>query len=252
MEQALHRIEALGLSVDYLVQRHGSRSIKEYIVSLGSKRLLERKRILTGVDLSINAGECFGIVGRNGSGKSTLLRVLAGIVEPVEGTIITRGTLAPMLGLGVGLEPELTGVENAKLCAALMGCDRSGTQRTLENVRSFSGLSEDDLLMPVKRYSSGMMARLGFSIATANDPDILLVDEVLAVGDVGFQRKCYERIGALKRRGGTVVLVSHSLGEVQRLCDRAACMEQGRVVKTGHPHEVGVHYHGLLGIPVAP
>lgn len=252
MEQVTHRIEARGLSVDYLVQRHGSRSIKEYIVSLGSKRLLERKRILTGVDLTIRAGECFGIVGRNGSGKSTLLRVLAGIVEPVEGSITVRGTLAPMLGLGVGLEPELTGLENAKLCAALMGCDRQGTQRTLENVRAFSGLAEDDLRMPVKRYSSGMMARLGFSIATANEPDILLVDEVLAVGDAGFQRKCYGRIEGMKRRGGTVVLVSHSLGEVQRVCDRAACMEQGSVVKVGHPHEVGVHYHGLLGIPVLP
>ncbi len=249
MQQERNRIELRGLSVDYLVQRHGSRSIKEYLVSFGSKRLLERKRILTGVDLSIAAGECFGIVGRNGSGKSTLLRVLAGIVEPVEGTVRTRGTIAPMLGLGVGLEPELTGLENAKLCAALMGCDRSGTQRTLENVRSFSGLVEDDLRMPVKRYSSGMMARLGFSIATANDPDVLLVDEVLAVGDAGFQRKCYERIEALKKSGGTIVLVSHSLGEVQRLCDRAACMEQGRVVKTGNPHEVGIHYHGLLGIP---
>lgn len=106
--------------------------------------------------------------------------------------------------------------------------------------------------MAVKRYSSGMMARLGFSIATANEPDILLVDEVLAVGDAGFQQKCYERIEAMKRRGGTVVLVSHSLGEVQRVCDRAACMEQGRVVKVGHPHEVGIHYHALLGIPVAP
>lgn len=252
MGTGTHRIEARGLCVDYLVQRHGSRSIKEYIVSLGSKRLLERKRILSGVDLSIAAGECFGIVGRNGSGKSTLLRVLAGIVEPVEGSIRVRGTVAPMLGLGVGLEPELTGIENARLCAALLGYDRQGTQRTLENVRSFSGLVEDELRMPVKRYSSGMMARLGFSIATANDPDILLVDEVLAVGDAGFQRKCYERIEALKQRGGTIVLVSHSLGEVQRLCDRAACMEQGTVVKVGNPHEVGVHYHGLLNIPVLP
>ena len=252
MGQAEHRIEVRALSVDYLVQRHGSRSIKEYIVSLGSKRLLERKRILTGIDLSVRAGECFGIVGRNGSGKSTLLRVLAGIVEPVEGSVRTHGTVSPMLGLGVGLEPELTGIENAKLCATLMGCDRSGVQRTLANVRSFSGLSEEDLGMAVKRYSSGMMARLGFSIATANEPDILLVDEVLAVGDAGFQRKCYERIEVMKRRGGTVVLVSHSLGEVQRLCDRAACMEQGHVVKVGHPHEVGMHYHELLGIPVAP
>lgn len=249
MDVQPYRIEARGLCVDYLLQRHGSRSIKEYIVSLGSKRLLERKRILNDVDLAVRGGECFGIVGRNGSGKSTLLRALAGIVEPEKGTVLTRGTVAPMLGLGVGSEPELTGLENAKLCAALMGCDRAGSQRTLENVRSFSGLSEDDLRMPVKRYSSGMMARLGFSIATANEPDILLVDEALAVGDAGFQRKCYERIASIKQRGGTVVLVSHSLGEVQRVCDRAACMEHGRVVVVGHPHEVGLHYHRLLGIP---
>jgi ABC-type polysaccharide/polyol phosphate transport system ATPase subunit len=104
--------------------------------------------------------------------------------------------------------------------------------------------------MQVKRYSTGMTARLGFSIATANDPDVLLVDEVLAVGDAAFQQQCYARIDQLKRAGCTVLFVSHSLGEVQRLCDRAACMEAGTIVKVGHPHEVGVHYHGLLGIPV--
>ncbi len=241
-------IEVKNLTVDYLVQRHGFRSIKEYMISLGSKRLLERKRILTDVDLSIEVGECFGIVGRNGSGKSTLLRVLAGIVEPVRGEVFLHGTIAPMLALGVGLEPELTGLENAKLCAALMGHDRSATQRTIDHVRSFSGLAEADLNMAVKRYSTGMTARLGFAIATANDPDILLIDEVLAVGDAGFQLKCYERIAELKERGSTIVLVSHSLAEVQRICDRAACMEAGRVILVGHPHEVGLRYHDLLGI----
>jgi ABC-type polysaccharide/polyol phosphate transport system ATPase subunit len=234
-------IEVKGLTVDYLVQRHGFRSIKEYVISLGSKRLLERKRILTDVDLSIRAGECFGIVGRNGSGKSTLLRVLAGIVEPAQGQVTVRGTVAPMLALGVGLEPELSGMENAKLCAALMCCDRTATLRTMDHVRSFSGLSNTDLEMAVKRYSTGMTARLGFSIATANDPDVLLIDEVLAVGD--------QRIQQLKERGSTVVLISHSLGEVQRICDRAACMEKGRVLEVGHPHDVGIHYHQLLGIP---
>lgn len=248
METPAIRIGTHGLSVDYLVQRYGAGSIKAYLVSLGSKRLLERKRIITRVDLSILEGECFGIVGRNGSGKSTLLRAIAGIVEPVEGKVITRGRIAPMLALGTGLEPELTGVENVKLCAALMGHDRAGARRVLDHVRGFSGLAEEDLRMAVKRYSTGMMARLGFSIATADDPDILLVDEALAVGDAGFQQKCYQRIEELKRRGGSVVLVSHSLGEVQRVCDRAACMENGRVVAIGHPHAVGMKYHELLGI----
>lgn len=245
---ALESIGLRGVTVDYLVQRHGVRSIKEYLVSLGSKGLLARERILTEVDLSIRAGECFGIVGRNGSGKSTLLRVLAGIVEPTKGAVDVRGTVAPMLALGVGLESELTGLENARLCSAMLGHSRAGTQRTLENVRGFSGLSEPELAMAVKRYSTGMMARLCFSIATANDPDVLLIDEVLAVGDAGFQLKCYARIEELKLRGSTIVLVSHALSEVQRLCDRAACLERGRVVAVGHPHEVGLRYHALLGI----
>ncbi len=245
-------IELRDVHVDYVVMRHGVRSIKEFVLSLGMSRMLERHPILRGVDLRIEPGECFGIVGRNGSGKSTLLRVLAGILEPTRGHVQVKGRVAPMLALGVGLEPELSGLDNARLCAALMGCDRAATQATLDNVRSFSGLTDDDLRMPVKRYSSGMTARLGFSIATANDPDILLIDEVLAVGDAEFQQRCHARIADLKHQGSTVVLVSHSLGEVQRVCDRAACVEDGRIVKVGHPHEVGLHYHHLLGIKSLP
>jgi ABC-type polysaccharide/polyol phosphate transport system ATPase subunit len=238
-----------GVQVDLLVQRHGLGSIKEYLVTLGSKRLLAPRRVLHDIDLEVRAGECFGIVGRNGSGKSTLLRVIAGIIEPTAGTVSVRGRVAPMLALGVGLEPELSGWENVDLCATLLGLDRDGVAQAKAYTRSFSGLTESDLAMQVKRYSTGMTARLGFSIATANDPDVLLVDEVLAVGDAAFQRQCYARIDELKRAGCTVLFVSHSLGEVQRLCDRAACMEAGTIVKVGHPHEVGVHYHRLLGIP---
>ncbi|MBK8340772.1 MAG: ABC transporter ATP-binding protein [Flavobacteriales bacterium] len=245
-------IELRDLQVDYLVQRHGYRSIKEYLVSFGSKKLLERKRIIEQVDLDIHTGECFGIVGRNGSGKSTLLRVLAGIVAPSGGSARVHGRVAPMLALGVGLEPELNGLENARLCAALLGGDRSAIQRTLEHVRAFAGLAEDDLGMQVKRYSTGMMARLGFAIATANDPEILLIDEVLAVGDAEFQMRCYAHIDTLKSKGSTVIFVSHSLGEVQKLCDRAGCMEHGRMVMVGGTHEVGMHYHRLLGIPTNP
>jgi ABC-type polysaccharide/polyol phosphate transport system ATPase subunit len=177
-----------------------------------------------------------------------LLRALAGILEPTAGTLRVNGTVSPMLALGVGLEPELDGWENARLCAALMGCDDQGTKRVLDQVRAFSGLSDADLDMAVKRFSTGMTARLGFAIATANDPDVLLIDEVLAVGDAGFQEKCYARIAELRAGGSTIVLVSHSLGEVQRLCDRAACMEAGTLVITGDPHTVGVRYHELLGI----
>lgn len=243
-------IELRNVHVDYLVQRHGMRSIKSYLTSFGSKRLLERKHILHDVDLRINAGECFGIIGRNGSGKSTLLRLLAGIVEPTSGHVRINGKVAPMLALGVGLEPEMSGWENVRLCRMLMGNSQIGMDGVRAYVASFSGLSEADLEMQVKRYSTGMMARLGFAIATATDPDILLIDEVLAVGDVAFQRQCYARIDELKARGCTIVFVTHMLSEIQRICDRAACMENGTVVKVGNTHEVGVHYHGLLGIPL--
>lgn len=241
-------IETRGLCVEHLVLRHGMRSIKHFIVSFGGVRLLERKRVLHGVDLAVHRGECFGIVGRNGSGKSTLLRTFAGILSPVAGSLRVEGRVAPMLALGAGLEPELDGRENVRLCAALMGYDRTRTRSVMEHVRAFSGLTDEDLGMPVKRYSTGMSARLSFSIATAGTPDVLLIDEVLAVGDAGFQEKCYARIAELKAAGCTIVLVSHALAEVQRLCDRAACMEGGRVVEVGDPHTVGLHYHRLLGI----
>lgn len=244
-------IELRSVQVDYLVQRHGMRSIKEYLLSLGTKRLLERRRILHDVDLRVAQGESFGIVGRNGSGKSTLLRVIAGIVEPASGQVDVRGRIAPMLALGVGLEPELNGWENARLCGTLMGLPRGEVRRSLDRIMDLSGLDGATMEMAVKRYSTGMMARLGFAIATVNAPDILLIDEVLAVGDVAFQQRCYDRIAELKRDGCTIVFVSHFLGEVQRICDRAACMEGGRVVRVGHPHEVGLHYHGLLGIPTS-
>jgi ABC-type polysaccharide/polyol phosphate transport system ATPase subunit len=249
MEVGMPMIELKGVCVDYLVQRHGYRSIKAYLTSFGARHLLERKRILHAVDLEIAAGECFGIIGRNGSGKSTLLRLLAGIVEPTEGNVQVHGHVAPMLALGVGLEQELSGWENVRLCRMLMGHDRGDMDLVQDYVRSFAGLSEDELSMQVKRYSTGMMARLGFAIATATDPDILLVDEVLAVGDVAFQQQCYRRIDELKKRGCTIVFVTHFLSEIQRICDRAACMEGGTVVKVGSTHEVGLHYHGILGIP---
>ena len=155
-----------------------------------------------------------------------------------------------MLALGVGLEPEMSGWENVRLCRMLMGNSQAGMDGVRAYVASFSGLSETDLQMQVKRYSTGMMARLGFAIATATDPDILLIDEVLAVGDVAFQRQCYARIDELKEHGCTIVFVTHMLSEIQRICDRAACMENGTVVKVGNTHEVGLHYHGLLGIPL--
>lgn len=242
-----HRIVAGSIVIDYLVQ-NGARGLKEWFASAGRGGLWSKKRIVHEATFNVRAGECFGIVGANGSGKSTLLRALAGIAAITSGRLEVRGRVAPLLALGSGLEPELTGLENVALLAAMTGHDGKGSHRIAEQVRQFSGLSEEDLHVQVKRYSSGMCARLAFSIATAEDPDILLIDEALAVGDAGFQRKCHERIQRLKEGGSSIVLVSHSLGEVQAMCDRAACMEHGRMVMVGHPHEVGLHYHRSLGI----
>lgn len=239
-------IELNDVHVSFLVQRYGFSSIKQYFVSLGGKKLFERKPILHGVDLSIGQGECFGLIGRNGSGKSTLLRVLAGVIKPDRGTVKVRGAVAPMLALGIGLEPEMSGLENVKLCSAFMGVGVRDTKRALDRIMDFSELGSEEMEMQVKRYSTGMMARLGFAIATAYDPEVLLIDEVLAVGDVGFQNKCYARIDEVREKGCTIVFVSHFLSEIQKICTRAACLDEGRIVKVGSVNEVGMHYNAFF------
>jgi len=198
------------------------------------------------VDLSIEKGECFGLIGRNGSGKSTLLRVMAGVIKPSSGTADVRGTVAPMLALGIGLEPEMSGIENVRLCSAFIGVSVRNTDRAMERIMAFSELGMEEMEMQVKRYSTGMMARLGFAIATAYEPDILLIDEVLAVGDIGFQNKCYDRINEIRAKGCTIVFVSHFLSEIQKICTRAACLDNGRIVKVGSVHDVGVHYNSFF------
>lgn len=169
MELGLPMIELHDVHVDYMVQRHGFSSIKSYLTSFGTKRLLERKRILHGVDLRIDSGECFGIVGRNGSGKSTLLRLLAGIVEPSKGVANIRGRVAPMLALGVGLEPELSGWENVRLCRLLMGHEHRDRDAIRRYVSTFSGLSDEDLAMQVKRYSTGHDGPVGIRHSHCDD-----------------------------------------------------------------------------------
>ena len=242
-------IELSNVDVSFLVQRYGFSSIKQYFVSLGSKKLFERKPILHGIDLSIQRGECFGMIGKNGSGKSTLLRVMSGIIKPSRGTVDVRGAVAPMLALGIGLEPEMSGLENIRLCSAFMGVSVRNTNKAFEKILDFSELTQEEMEMQVKRYSTGMMARLGFAIATVYDPEILLIDEVLAVGDVGFQNKCYKRINEIREQGSTVVFVSHFLSEIQKICTRAACMDKGRIVKVGSVHEVGQYYNSLFEDP---
>jgi ABC-2 type transport system ATP-binding protein len=197
------------------------------------------------VDLDVSPGDALGIVGQNGSGKSTLLKLMAGVFTASEGTLEIGGTVGSLLEIGAGFHPEFSGVENVYLNAAIYGLSRSYVDEHLDEIIGFAEL-EDFAHTPVKTYSSGMLTRLGFAVATHLDPDILLVDEVLAVGDEAFQRKCYERIWRFKESGGTIVFVSHDPSAVERVCTRAVLLEHGRVVEEGTAEKVLRAYHRRL------
>lgn len=196
---------------------------------------LERFVALDNVSFEIRAGETVGLIGANGSGKSTTLGLIAGVLKAQTGRVEVHGRVVPLLELGAGFHPELTGRENIILNGVLLGLTRREVLAKMKEIIEFSGL-ENFLDQPIRTYSNGMIARLGFSVAAHLEPEILLIDEVLAVGDVHFQAKCREKISEFKRRQVTIVLVSHSSEEVRRLCDRVIWLENGKVVEEGVPH----------------
>ncbi|BCU07998.1 ABC transporter ATP-binding protein [Allochromatium tepidum] len=196
---------------------------------------------LRGVDLSVARGETLGIVGRNGSGKSTLLQLVAGTLKPSEGHIRTHGRIAALLELGSGFNPEFTGRENVYLNAAILGLQRPQIQARFAEIEAFAGIGEF-IDQPVKNYSSGMVVRLAFAVSVCVDPDILIVDEALAVGDAAFQFKCLQRIRELSERGTTLLFVSHDMGMVKTFCHRALYLEQGRVKAIGDPEAIATQY----------
>ncbi|HXH06723.1 MAG TPA: ABC transporter ATP-binding protein [Vicinamibacterales bacterium] len=220
---------------------------------LGRRRRADGFWALRDVSFEVARGETFGIVGRNGAGKSTLLKLLSGITAPTEGRIVIRGRAAALIEVGSGFHPELTGRENIFLSGAILGMTRREIAAKLPRIVDFAGVAPF-IDTPVKWYSSGMYVRLGFAIAAHLEPDVLLVDEVLAVGDAEFQRRCLDRILELVRQGTTIVFVSHDLTAVERLCRRAMLIEGGRVAAIGSPAEVVAAYHRLLAgdVPAAP
>jgi len=198
----------------------------------------ERFKALDDINFHINEGEVVGIIGHNGAGKSTLLKHLANISKPTTGEVIVRGSVAPLIEVGAGVNPELTGRENIFLNGAILGIPKKIIQQKLDEIIDFSEL-EQFIDTPVKRYSSGMTIKLGFSIATSMDADILIIDEVLAVGDLAFQRKCFDRMeDIIQRQGKTVLLVSHNIRQVERLCTRTLLLNKGQVVADGNATEV--------------
>ncbi|MDQ2842603.1 MAG: ABC transporter ATP-binding protein [Acidobacteriota bacterium] len=199
------------------------------------------------VSFAASAGEMVGIIGRNGSGKSTLLKIIAGIYRPTSGKIQINGSIAPLIELGAGMHSELTGRENILLNGLLMGYSK---RRMLEREKRIIDFSEigDFIDVPVKQYSSGMYMRLAFSVATEVDPDILVIDEILAVGDLNFQAKCFDRLERFRNSGKTILLVSHSMEQVINLCDRAILLDKGRMVFIGDPEEAVALYKENAGV----
>src|SRR5213080_1015536 len=243
-EVAPGQIRGRGLGRRFLIRLSHSRSLKEAIL----RRELPKTReiwALRDVDLDVESGEAFGIVGRNGSGKSTLLKLLAHIYAPTTGELRVGGRVGSLIEIGAGFHPEFTGVENVYLNAAIYGLRRKYVEEHLDEILGFAEL-EDFAHVPVRTYSSGMYMRLGFSVAMHVSPDVLLLDEVLAVGDEAFQQKCFGRIGDFKRAGGTIVFVSHDPSAVERVCDRAMMLEQGRIVEEGPAADVTRAYHRRL------
>jgi ABC-2 type transport system ATP-binding protein len=225
-----------GVSKTYRLYHERNQSLKGAVMSRARVRY-ESFPALDDVSLEIPAGETFGLIGENGCGKSTLLKCIARILNPDAGSIHTEGKISALLELGAGFHPELSGRDNVYLNGAILGLSRKQLNARFDDIVGFAGL-EHFIDTPVKNYSSGMYVRLGFSVAINVDPDILLVDEVLAVGDEEFQRRCSEKFAELKHSGKTVVIVSHALGSVRNLCDEVALLEHGKLLSVGPAGEV--------------
>jgi ABC-type polysaccharide/polyol phosphate transport system ATPase subunit len=235
-------IRVENVSVRYRVPDEKLSGIKEFTIRWLQRRLGYRHFwALRDLDLAIKPGEIFGIIGRNGAGKSTLLKVMARILVPTQGRIIVVGKTAPLLEVGAGFHPELTGRENVYLNAALLGYSRAQMQTRFDQIVTFAGV-QDFIDAPLRTYSTGMVARLGFAVATSVRPDILLVDEVLSVGDVAFQGKCLERMRSFQQQGTTIVLVTHALDWVRQLCQRAIWLEEGSIAAQGQADTVVQRY----------
>jgi len=246
-------IEARGVEKTFRIPHNRVDSLKERVTRPFARRGYRELHALRGVSFDVHEGEFFGIVGRNGSGKSTLLKIMSSIYRPDAGTIRMAGRLAPFIELGVGFNPELTSRENVVLNGVLMGLSRREAARRLDAVLDFADL-KDFVDLKLKNYSSGMMVRLAFAVMVGADADIMLIDEVLAVGDAAFAQKCMEVFREKREAGKTVVLVTHDMATVQSFCDRAMLIHDGELQYIGDPEETALGYYRLNfgGVEDAP
>jgi len=227
-DQPIIRLE--NVSVKYRMPQERIGTFKEYFIRVLEGKIKHRSfNALNNVNLSVNQGEVFGLIGHNGAGKSTLLKLVARVIRPTIGRVIVRGHVAPLLEVGAGFHPELTGRENVYLNGAMLGFSQAEMHEKFPRIVEFSELG-DFIDAPLRTYSSGMSARLGFAVATDSQPDILIVDEILSVGDEAFQHKSFERIQSIKAQGATILLVSHSMNTIESMCQRAAWLHRGQIV----------------------
>lgn len=230
------------VSMHFRMDKNKTTSLKEWVVShLKGQQQYEEFHALSDVSFDVERGEIVGIIGRNGAGKSTLLKVISGIYKPTSGKVVTAGRVAPMLELGSGFDPELSGHDNIFLNGAILGFSEEFLKSKYDEIVAFSELGEF-IYMPIKTYSSGMLARLAFSVATIIEPEILIVDEILSVGDATFQEKSRARMMELMQGGTTVLFVSHSLNQIREMCDRTIWLEHGSVKALGETENVCNQY----------
>ncbi len=238
----MNAIEVRNVSMRFNLSKEKHESLKEYFVALIKGKLqFDEFYALKNVDLTVEPGDFYGLVGLNGSGKSTLLKVIAGVYKPSAGTCTVNGTIAPLIELGAGFDMDLTARENIYLNGAVLGLTPQYLDEKFDEIVDFSELW-DFLDVPLKNYSSGMVARIGFAIATVTKPDILIADEILSVGDFLFQQKCEERMRQLMAGGTTVILVSHSIDQVERMCNKVAWIHKGEKIMDGPTAEVCAAY----------
>ncbi len=243
--------KSLAMKVDHVSMKFNLSSekvdsIKEYVIKMLKKELMyDEFWALRDISFEIEKGDRLGVLGLNGAGKSTLLKVVAGVLKATEGTVTTSGRIAPLLELGAGFDPQYTGAENIYLYGATLGFSREFLEECYDEIVEFSELGSF-INVPLKNYSSGMRARLGFSIATVVEPDILILDEVLSVGDAKFRRKCEARIQDMFDEGVTVIFVSHSVNQVLRMCNKGILLEQGRLIAKGDMADVANIYRAKM------
>lgn len=239
-------VEINNVSMCFNLQTEKIDNLKEYFIKLVKGKIHYKEFwALSEVSISIKQGEVFGLVGFNGAGKSTLLKIIAGVLKPTKGQVKINGSIAPLIELGAGFDMELSARDNIYLNGAVLGYSRSFISEKFDEIVEFAEIG-DFIDVPLKNYSSGMIARIAFSISTVVEPNILIVDEILSVGDIRFQDKCNKRIKSMISNGVTVILVSHSAGQVEALCDRVAFLEKGKLVQVGQTKEVLALYENSV------